>query len=84
MFFNFNNVNQKVSRQWYNQYKENCPSISIISEAIKRENYYFSSKDKRIRRGGSGTSVFGIRINELNICDDFLDYYNYIANPTTK
>ena len=84
LFFNFNNINQKVSRQWYSQYKENCPSISIISEAIKRESYYFASKDKRIRTGGSGTSVFGIKLSGLSIKSDFMDYYQYTESPVTS
>lgn len=51
---------------------------------VETKKLLFSVKDKRIRKGGSGTSVFGIKINDLNISGEFLDFYNHIENPATK
>lgn len=78
--FTISNVFAKIQRQWYSQYKENIPSQSTISEALKKDKCFIEQKSTRIRTGGDPVLAYRINISEINISDEFLEHYNYINN----
>lgn len=81
--FQLSNVYAKIQRQWFLQYRENIPSFSTISEAIKRSKCYIETKNVRIKTGGFPVSSFIINLDETGILNEFLEYYNYsISNNT--
>ncbi len=75
--FTIGNVYSKIQRQWFLQYKENIPSSSTISEAVKKDKCFIKNGNVRIRVGGLAVYSFIININETNMSDEFLEFYNY-------
>lgn len=75
--FTIGNVYSKIQRQWFLQYKENIPSSSTISEAVKKDKCFIKNGNVRIRVGGLAVYSFIININETNMAGEFLEFYNY-------
>jgi len=72
LYYSWTNVYNKVSRQWYLQYKEAVPSKTVLADQLKKDAgwvdyiacHYYSSNKR--------SSAFCSNIKDLAVCDDLM------------
>jgi hypothetical protein len=75
LYFQWTSCYNKISRQWYNQYKgEAAPSKSVMADAIKKDKCWLNTKDSHRFAPGSGnkTSAYVLDLNKVATKDDIL------------
>ena len=73
LYFNFTNCYNRVSRQWFSQYRDSAPAKSEMMESLKKDESWISDiKATRMGKGkkSKSTSAYIVNVNELPIKDE--------------
>lgn len=77
LYFQWTNTYNKVSRQWYMQYKEAMPSKTVMADALKKESNWLKPL-KVIRYSPTvSSSAYVVDVSDLNIHQDILVAIHY-------
>jgi len=87
LYFNFTSCYNRVSRQWYSQYRDNAPAKGIMMDSLKKDGSWIKDvKGTRMARGraSNSTSAYVVNISELPIKDEIksaVDFQRNEGNP---
>ena len=73
LYFNFTSCYNRVSRQWYSQYRDSSPDKTSMSESLKKESSWIGTiKGTRMAPGKDSrvTSAFIVNLNEIPVADE--------------
>ena len=82
MYFNFTNVYNKVSRQWYLQYREDAPSKSNITDALRKDSCFVDDV-KSTRIGETNTSAIMVNLDHISIEQELRNAMDWQLNDKT-
>ena len=73
LYFNFTSCYNRVSRQWYTQYRDNAPAKGVMMDSLKKDPSWIDNL-AAVRYGpgkdGKTTSAYVVNLNEIPIQDD--------------
>jgi DNA primase catalytic core len=70
IFFNFTSCYNRISRQWFSQYKESAPGKSVMMEALQNdESWIEKKKGERLAPGrdSRSTSVYVVDLHKIPV-----------------
>jgi len=75
LYFNFTNCYNRVSRQWYTQYRSESPAKGLMMDALKKDKAWLDAvAGVRFSGGreGRSTSAYVVNLEEIQIKDELL------------
>ncbi|MGI0106706.1 DNA primase [Salinimicrobium sp. WS361] len=91
LYFNFTSCYNRVSRQWYTQYRDNAPAKGVMMDSLKKDSSWIEDvKGTRMAPGkdSKSTSAYVVNIQEIPIKDEIkfaidfqLNENSLFANP---
>jgi len=87
LYYSWTNVYNKVSRQWYMQYKEGMPSKTVMSDALKKEPSWVDYLNSFRYSPGVSSSAYCTDLADLNIREEIamaIQFQEDKVNPQTS
>ena len=86
LYFNFTSCYNRVSRQWYTQYRDNAPAKGVMMDSLKKDRSWIG--DTKGTRMGTGrdsksTSAYIVSLNEIPVCDEIKLSIDFQLNENT-
>jgi len=85
LYFNFTNCYNRVSRQWFTQYRDSAPAKTVMMESLKKDTSWINdTKGTRMDKGknSKSTSAYIVNITEIPIKDEIKYAIQFQINET--
>jgi hypothetical protein len=86
LYFNFTSCYNRISRQWYSQYRDNAPAKGVMMDSLKKDRSWLGdTKGTRMAPGrdSKATSAYIVNLHEIPVQDELKFAIDFQLNESS-